>query len=291
MAVSSVGTTTRIDEEGLASGKRDAVQPELNKDGKPLPPNNDGNTEKREGEADKIAAEKKIKAGKAVQGTGIAMTTTAGMMASAATIAAPVFPIGTITAAAVYIASAIVGIVGAITTFVGNRIMHGGKKALQDSLSTIAKGAEKSHSAAKNIKESSREGRRKSFVKGKSKHEADLKATRDRIKVLEAKGELSSKGQRQLDSLKRDETRSLNQFNKHDRALVALDASDTAVGTEMMAGDNYGNKPAVDTPYNRSGVDEANESALADAGDVSKDGGAGMNTSSPDAAPQASAIA
>ena len=46
MAVSSVGTTTRIDEEGLASGKRDAVQPELNKDGKPLPPNNDGNTPK-----------------------------------------------------------------------------------------------------------------------------------------------------------------------------------------------------------------------------------------------------
>ena len=115
---------------------------------------NAGNIDKGQGEAEKLAAEKKIKSGKAVQGVGIGMTTAAGLMASAATVAAPAFPIGTITAAFVYAASAVLAIVGAVTTFVGNRMIKGGEGAVTDSLNTISKGVDKSDSAVKNAKAS-----------------------------------------------------------------------------------------------------------------------------------------
>jgi hypothetical protein len=245
---------------------------------------NAGNIDKGQGEAEKLAAEKKIKSGKAVQGVGIGMTTAAGLMASAATVAAPAFPIGTITAAFVYAASAVLAIVGAVTTFVGNRMIKGGEGALTDSLNTISKGVDKSDSAAKNAKASTREGRRKSFVEAKKTHNKKAEAARKEIARLEGKGELTPKAERQLNRLRREETRANNQVTKNNDALTKLDASDTALGTEIWsATDNI--KPSGDLPYNRDSVEDAGDTALADSGSDASDSGAGMNTSTPDASP------
>ena len=284
MGISGVGASNgagAVQAQGPATGP---TAQDLGDQAKEKSAANAGNIDKDQGEAEKKAAEKKIKSGKAVQGVGVGLTTAAGLMASAATVAAPVFPIGTITAAAVYVASACLAIVGAVTAFVGNRMIKGGEGAVTDSLNTISKGVDKSDSAVKNAKASTREGRRKSFVEAKKTHNKKAEAARKEIARLEGKGELTPKAERQLNRLRREETRANNQVTKNNDALTKLDASDTALGTEIESAVNKMG-PSGDLPYNKDGVKEAGETALADSGGDASDGGAGVNTSTTEASP------